>query len=161
MALGRLELLRLSVDYPVLYTKPVVVRGPHDLYAMCAGIGPTCREPVIETTPPQRHCCVTRKAKQTRLEKFHHFQSQKDRGWITTKSSCISASTACKLRWKYLGYVSELLVAAIISSGVTIISTDTSFAPTGTSPTASTCSLKASATKEKKWRNENEKLRTV
>jgi hypothetical protein len=62
LALGRLKLLRLGVDYPVLYTKPVVVRGPHDLYAICAEIGPTCREPVIETTPPQRHCRVTRKA---------------------------------------------------------------------------------------------------
>jgi hypothetical protein len=45
--------------------------------------------------------------------------------------------------------VLESLVPAIASSGVTIISTDTSFAPTGTSPAANTCSLRASATAKK------------
>jgi hypothetical protein len=44
----------------------------------------------------------------------------------------------------------HLLVPEIISSGVTIISTDTSLAPTGTWPASSTCSLNASATAAEK-----------
>lgn len=48
------------------------------------------------------------------------------------------------------GYVFESPpVLEIASSGVIIISTETSLAPTGTSPVASNCSLRASATAKK------------